>query len=507
MSVESTPDRVDRAEALDAPLQTIVDSMRDCAIVMLDREGRIQTWNAGATRLDGYLADEIVGRPLAALHAAAAVSEGRDRRLLGEAARTGSADGEGWRVRKDGTTYWASESLSAVMSEGGAPIGYAMLTRDLSERRHREEQVRRSDERFRLVIEGIRDYAIFMLDAHGRVATWNAGAERIKGYRAEEIIGQHFSRFYDPAEVRAGKCELELEVAGRDGRFEDEGWRLRKDGTAFWANVVLTALRDGDGTLVGFAKVTRDLTERRIAEQERTRLERAQEAVRLRDEFLTIASHELRTPLAALLLQLDSLAELAPGLDAKVARRIDRARQGGERLTQLVDSLLDVSRLSTVGLALSTASVDLGALAGQHVAVLSASAAAVDSELVLRVAGPVIGVWDPVRIGQVVTNLVANAIKYGAGHPIIVQVWSAAGEAILEVRDHGPCVAAADLPRIFERFERAAPLRNYGGLGLGLYVTREIVVAHGGTVVAENATDGGARFIVRLPLVGPTREP
>jgi PAS domain S-box-containing protein len=631
MSVEPSPERQDGAETVDAPLQTLVDSMRDCAIVMLDRGGRVQTWNAGAHRLDGYDADEIVGRPAAILYSSADVATGRDRHLLEEAGRTGRAEDQGWRIRKDGSAYWAAVALSTVTTEDGTAIGFAMLTRDLterrgaaeslrqseerfrllvdsvrdyaiflldpggrvqtwnrgaelikgyraseiigreittfytaedrvagrpaallaaaardgrvedagwrlrkdgtriwadvvitalrgpdgelvgfakvtrdlSERRHREEQVRRSDERFRLVVEGIRDYAIFMLDLHGRVATWNAGAERIEGYRAEEIIGEHFSRLYPAAEVEAGSCDLELAIAARDGRFEAEGWRVRKDGTSFRANVVLTALRDGEGELVGFANVTRDLTERRIAEDERVRLERAHEAVRLRDEFLSIASHELRTPLAALQLQLDGLAEVAPTLDSKVARRIARARQGSERLIALVDSLLDVSQLSASGLSLTTELVDLGALVSQQAATLAAVAADAGCELVVRSAGAIIGSWDPVRIGQVIANLLGNAIKYGAGAPVTVQVWAVGADALLEVRDRGPGIAAEALARIFERFERAAPVRHYGGLGLGLYVAREIVVAHGGTVTAENDAGGGARFTVRLPRAAP----
>ena len=219
-----------------------------------------------------------------------------------------------------------------------APINLAAIAHD---------QLRASEARFRLLVEAVKDYAIFMLDPSGRVVTWNAGAQRIKGYDAREIIGQHFSQFYPAEDVRAGKCERELEGAARDGRFEDEGWRVRKDGTRFWANVVITALRAENGELVGFAKVTRDLTERRRLEQEQLRLGKAEEAIRLRDEFLSLAAHELKTPLTVLQMQLDTLSDRMDQSGQRVATKLQRAAQSSERLANLVESLLDVSRIAT----------------------------------------------------------------------------------------------------------------------------------------------------------------
>jgi len=217
---------------------------------------------------------------------------------------------------------------------------------------------------FRALVETARDYAIFMLDPNGRVATWNEGAQRIKGYRANEIIGHHFSQFYIPEEVQAGKCEQELEVALREGRFEDEGWRLRKDGSRFWANVVIAPLRDQGGAHIGFSKITRDLTEQRAAEYDREQLARTQEALRLRDEFLSIASHELRTPLAALQLQIDSVRLQGASLDARQASRLDRASRNLQRLSDLISTLLDVSRIAQGTLTLALRKVDLAAVVG-----------------------------------------------------------------------------------------------------------------------------------------------
>jgi PAS domain S-box-containing protein len=351
-----------------------------------------------------------------------------------------------------------------------------------------------------LLVEAVKDYAIFMLDPSGRVMTWNAGAQRIKGYEAREIIGHHFSEFYDPEEVRAGKCERELEGAARDGRFEDEGWRVRKDGTKFWANVVITALRSEIGELVGFAKVTRDLTDRRRLEQEQLRLARAEEAIRLRDEFLSLAAHELKTPLTVLQLQLDTLGDRTDESNQRVLTKLQRAAQSSERLANLVESLLDVSRIATGRFALALQEFDMSECVLRLCEGLQLPADKARCELTVDAPTSIVGMWDRLRIEQALTNLLANAIKYGAAKPVHVSVRQSGDDAILEVRDHGPGVPQTELARIFQRFERAASIRNYGGLGVGLYLIQAIVDAHGGAVTAENVPGGGARFRVTLPL-------
>jgi len=361
------------------------------------------------------------------------------------------------------------------------------------------EDLRQSEARFRLLVESVKDYAIFMLDPQGRVQTWNVGAKRIKGYDAAEIIGQHFSRFYEEQDIQAGKCEMELEVAARDGRFEDDGWRVRKDGTRFWANVVITALRGTNGELVGFAKVTRDLTERRALEDERVGRVRAEEALRLRDDFLALASHELKTPLTVMQMQLDSLHQRLGNSDEKVSLKLFRAARSTERLARLVESLLDVSHLTTGKLSLVKEQVDLGAVVSRVLDDLEPAATRAGCELRITIDSGVVGSWDPLRLEQAVSHLLSNAIKYGAGKPIAITARLQGDEAVLEIRDHGPGIAEGDRGRLFRRFERAVSLRNYGGLGLGLFLVQEIVEAHGGTVLAENAEGGGERLQLRLP--------
>jgi PAS domain S-box-containing protein len=357
-----------------------------------------------------------------------------------------------------------------------------------------------SESRFRLLVEAVRDYAIFMLDPSGHVATWNVGAKRIKGYEASEIIGQHFSRFYPEAVARSGRCDRELEIAALEGRFEDEGWRVRKDGSQFWANVVITALRKPNGELVGFTKVTRDLTERRRLQEEQIRLAKAEEAIRLRDEFLSLASHELKTPLTVLQMQLDTLRDRLDAADNKVSAKLRRAAQSSERLASLVESLLDVSRIATGRFALERKELDLGECIARLVETLRPVAEKVGCTLTLLAEGTFVGAWDQLRVEQAVTNLLSNAIKYGAGAPVHVTLCREADDVVLEVRDHGPGIPESEVERIFGRFERAASVRNYGGLGLGLYLIQEIVGAHGGTVNVRNAPGGGACFQIRLPV-------
>jgi signal transduction histidine kinase len=286
----------------------------------------------------------------------------------------------------------------------------------------------------------------------------------------------------------------------RHGRASDEGWRVRRDGSRFWAHVVISTVRDRAGALVGFAKVTHDLTVRRELEGERIRRAQAEEAVRLRDEFLSIASHELRTPLTVVQLQLGSLRERLASAGPAIAARIERALKSAERLGALVSTLLETTRIASGAIELAREPLDLAEVAREVVERLKDRAEEARCELRLEASGEVRGTWDRLRVEQLLTNLVANALKYGAGAPVAVSVSRDGADAVLEVRDRGPGIAACDLARIFERFERAAPSSHYGGFGVGLYAAREIAQAHGGTVTAANLPGRGARFTARLPL-------
>lgn len=247
----------------DQIFRRLVESVRDYAIFMLTPEGCIATWNTGAELIKQYSAAEAVGRHFSLFYEPDAIAAGWPQEELRRALKAGRFEDEGWRLRKGGSRFWANVVISPLLGADGALLGYSKVTRDLSERRAHEERLTRSERSLRLLIESVQDHAIFMLDLGGAIASWNPGAQRIKGYTASEAIGRPFSIFYRPEDVARGWPDEELNRARAEGRFEDEGWRVRKDGSLIWANVVITAVRDETGELVGFSKVTRDLTERR----------------------------------------------------------------------------------------------------------------------------------------------------------------------------------------------------------------------------------------------------
>jgi PAS domain S-box-containing protein len=361
----------------------------------------------------------------------------------------------------------------------------------------------REAESFQLLVESVKDYAIYMLDPHGVVVTWNAGAERIKGYSAREIVGSHFSRFYPDSEVQTGKCELELELAARDGRFEDEGYRLRKDGTRFWANVVITALRDKQGALVGYAKVTRDLTERRKAEHERLMLAKAQEANRVKDDFLATISHELRTPLSAIL----GWTQLLGGRvnDPYVKKGIATIMRNAQAQARIIEDVLDVARITSGKLRIETRPVDLASIVRAGVDNMKPEAESKGLSLTADVRSPsVVLPGDPTRLQQVLWNLLSNAVKFTpSGGRIQVSLDATPSHAHLTVTDTGQGIDPSFLPHVFERFSQgdASSARRAGGLGLGLAIVRHLVELHGGQVNVESpGKDRGSSFSIVLPL-------
>jgi PAS domain S-box-containing protein len=498
----------------------LVECVRDYAIFMLDPTGLVLTWNAGAQRFKGYRADEIIGQHFSRFYPSDALASGLPQYELDVARKTGVFEDEGWRVRKDGSLFWASVVITAMRNPQGELIGFAKVTRDLTQQRGHEEDLHRSEERFRLLVEGVAEYAIFMLDPNGQVVTWNVGAERIKGYTAAEIIGQHFSVFY-PDEARESRWpEHELQVAAEKGSFTDIGWRVRKDGTTFWANVTITALRDDTGKLLGYAKLTRDLTEaKRIEAMESTNQQRdemldaersarmaAQRATRLKDEFLATLSHELRTPLSAILgwtqVLLRGATPKGPDEQKRAIEVIDR---NARAQVQLIDDLLDLSRIMTGKLRLDLHQVSFASVV--EAAVDSAKPAAETKGVRLKAimgAGQDIVSADSGRLQQVVWNLLTNAIKFTPkGGQVQVLLQRVNSHLELSVSDTGIGISASYLPHVFDRFSQkdTSTTRAFGGLGLGLAICKQLVELHGGVITAVSEGEGkGATFSVHLPL-------
>jgi PAS domain S-box-containing protein len=484
------------------PFRLLVESVTDYAIFMLDAHGHVQTWNPGAARIKQYQAEEIIGQHFSVFYPPEDVSAGKCDFELAAAARTGRFEEEGWRVRKDGSRFWAHVVITAIRSAEGNVRGFAKVTRDLTERRQTEEQLRQSEQRLRLLLESIQDHAIFMLDPAGLVTTWNSGAERVTRYQANEIIGKHFSTFYAAEAVQARHPQHELEVAAATGRYEEEGWRIRKDGSAFWANVVISAIRDQQQQLLGFAKITRDLTERRNTAREQTARLAAEEANRAKDEFLAMLGHELRNPLAPTLTALQ-LLKLRRG--AGVSREHQIIERQIRHMVRLVDDLLDVSRITRGTIELKKERVELRETIARAIEIASPLIEERRHQLDVDVpAGDIVLYADGIRLAQVFANLLTNAAKYtDPGGHIRLLVRAEGGEIVAEVHDDGIGISPELLPRVFDTFVQApqSAARSAGGLGIGLSLVRSFVQRHGGSVGATSPGPGrGSCFVVRLPL-------
>ena len=509
----------------------LVDSVQDYAIFILGPDGEIRTWNLGASRIMGYPAEEIIGRHFSTFYTDEDRLIDKPGTELAVATAEGRVEDEGWRVRRDGKRFWANTVISTLRDHDGKVLGFAKVTRDLTARRAAEEHLRQSEEVFRLLVESVRDYAIFMLDADGNIATWNAGARRIKGYEAHEIIGRHFSTFYTEEDLRNDKPGMELRVARERGSVEDEGWRVRKDGSRFWANVVITAVFDAHHELRGFAKVTRDITERKHAEEIRQSLleqrearlhaeeERrqaeasfrvAQESNRAKDEFLMTLSHELRTPMTAVLGWARLLPTMSPD-DPMFQEAVASIGRSAQLQARLIDDVLDVSRIISGKLRLSRDTIDVEQLVRASVDGVRPMADAREVTMTTSCA-PNVGalVADQTRLQQVIWNLLTNAVKFTPkGGSVDVAVRRTSSHVQIVVKDTGEGIEPNFLAHVFEPFRQAESPRTrvHGGLGLGLSIVHYLVEAHGGTVSAESEGRGrGATFTVTLPVAASIPE-
>jgi PAS domain S-box-containing protein len=419
--------------------------------------------------------------------------------------------GDGGQIEEVCGTHTAVISTEGADLLGGTPRS---LEKEIEHhkqlevaRRNALEQSAQSEERLRLLVESVHDYAIFMLDPEGRITSWNVGAQRIKGYRAEEIIGQHLSRFYPEEDVRAGKCEHELDVAARVGRFEDEGWRVRKDGSRFWANVIISRMVERDGTLIGFAKVTRDLTQRRALEEERIRratLERAlaeqKKTEELRELLVGVVGHDLRSPLASITMGAAIMLKRGRLEDADV-KATARIARSADRMAKIISQLLDFTRARLGGgIPVDRRLVDLAEICAEVIA--EQETAHPDRALRFDADMDTKGLWDRERLAQVVANLIGNAIRHGKPDgPIDVRLRAQGDAVCLQIHNDGSPIPADLLPSIFDPFRRhgISAGRNSDGLGLGLFIVREMVRAHSGEIGVQSTEAEGTTFSVTLP--------
>lgn len=494
----------------DRRYRRMVDSITDYAIYMLDTAGTVVSWNAGAQRFKGYVADEIIGQHFSRFYTEEDRATHLPQRALKTAETEGRFEAEGWRLRKDGSRFWAHVVIDPIHDEAGALTGFAKITRDLTSRMLAQEELRRSEEQFRRLVLGVTDYAIYMLDPDGRVESWNAGAEKIKGYTAEEIIGQHFSRFYTDEDRTQNMPARGLATAALDGRFEKEGWRIRKDGTLFWAHVVIDAIRNEAGMLVGFAKVTRDMTEKVKAQQA---LEQAQQALFQSQKMDAIGqltggvAHDFNNLLMAIIGSIELLKKRIPE-HPRVTPLLDNAMQGARRGAALTQRLLAFARKQDLNLR----SIDLPSLVRGM------------TDLLRRTLGPSITIdtqlpetlasiqADANQLELALLNLTMNArdaMPQGGSIVILAREETVSDGApagllvpgryvCLSVTDSGEGMDEATLKRAAEPFFTTKGVGK--GTGLGLSMVHGLAEQSGGRLVLKSETGKGTTAELWLPL-------
>jgi PAS domain S-box-containing protein len=494
----------------------LVDSVTDYAIYMLDANGIISSWNGGAQRFKGYTEAEVLGRHFSQFYADEDRLAGLPRKALDTAVNAGRFEGEGWRVRKDGTRFWAHVIIDPIRTPGGELIGFAKVTRDLSERKAAAELLKRSEDQFNLLVQSVTDYAIYMLDTTGRVSSWNLGAQRIKGYAPEEIIGVHFSRFYTAEDRARDRPTIALETAAREGRFEGEGWRVRKDGTRFWANVVIDRIGGPDGELLGFAKVTRDVTEKREAQHQ---LEVAREAFFQSQKMDAIGqltggvAHDFNNLLMAVLSSLALIRKRLPD-DPKTHGLLDnavRAARRGAELTQrmlafarrqeLKPGVVDVQELVHGMSGLLQTSLGPGVRIDKRFAEALSPVMIDGNQLELALLNLAVNARDAMPRGGVLT-IAAHEETVAEGNTLKV---TPGRYVCLCLLDQGEGMDDKTLARATEPFYTTKGVGK--GTGLGLSMVEGLAAQSGGRLVLKSKKGEGTTAELWLPVAKEAREP
>ena len=502
----------------------MIDEVEDYAIIFLNREGIIQTWNKGAEKIKGYTESEAVGKHFSIFYLPEDRAINLPEKLLKEATDKGKASHEGWRLRKDGTKFWGSITLTALHTENGEVIGYSKVTRDLTERKASDDQakafteelrlsneaLRENEERYHKMIEEVQDYAIILLNEYGDIQNWNKGAEKIKGYSAEEIIGKNFRMFYLTSDQENCLPEQLIAAAIKEGKATHEGLRVRKDGSTFWGSIVITALHKKDGTIMGFSKVTRDLTEKKQSEiklQEYLReLETQNKEL---EQFAYVASHDLQEPLRKIRTFTDVI-ERNMDNEELVKKYFEKINSSAKRMSEQIKSILDYSRLSVseeftdvdLNLVLSDICIDFELLIQEKKAVIA-------SEPLPTIKAV------PLQINQLFANLVGNALKFSVNEPLIkVSSSIRTHEEMKEIpapvivgsylqilfSDNGLGFEPKYEKQIFSLFQRLHGRHEYSGTGIGLALCKRIMENHHGFIRATSELGKGADFYIYFPL-------
>jgi PAS domain S-box-containing protein len=476
--------------------QLLVNAVTDYAIYMLDPDGYVATWNPGAERFKGYQADEIIGRHYSTFFTPEDREAGLPQQALEAALREGRYEAEGWRLRKDGSRFWVNAVLDPIRDDKGKLLGFAKITRDNTEKRVREQALQESERRFRMLIQGVKDYALYMLDPEGRVTNWNTGAEAIKGYKAEEIVGEHFSRFYTEEDRENGEPARALATAIAEGKFEKEAWRVRKDGTRFWANVVIDPIQDEEGRLVGFAKITRDITDRRRAEEEleeaRTALFQSQKLQAL-GELTGGVAHDFNNLMTVIRGAADLLRR--PGLtEEKRERYLQAIIDTADRAATLTSHLLAFGRRQSLKPEVADLNLRLDAFAEMLGRTLGGQ---VEVELDLAPALPPVEV-DLAQFETAMLNAAFNARDaMPTGGKLTLRTRPAGAEVLVEIADTGTGMSDEVRNRAFEPFFTTKRVGE--GTGLGLSQIHGFAAQAGGRAEIRSAQGEGTAIRIYLP--------
>lgn len=493
--------------------QRMIEEIQDYAIILLDKDGIIQNWNKGAQKIKGYNEGEILGKHFSIFYLQEDYDDELPQKLMTLAKETGRAAQEGWRKRKDGTKFWGSITITALHDDDGEVIGYSKVTRDLTDKKLAEDRIRMSEERYHQMIAEVQDYAIILLSADGTIENWNAGAENIKGYKSEEVIGRKFEIFYTPEDRANGRPYKLLARAIETGKATDEGWRVRKDGTRFWGSITITALHNKSNDVIGFSKVTRDLTQQKIAEQKLAAYTAELEIQNSElEQFAYVASHDLQEPLR----KIQTFAELIKEHyeDKEFAHKyFDKLDSSARRMSELIRSLLNYSRLTKADDQAVVTDVNLNTLVEEvrqdFELLIEEKSAAIYSDMLPTVKG------NSIQLGQLFANLISNSLKFSVAKPVI-KITAAIVEKA-EIPDAPKLLA--DVPynqisfedngigfeeqysnKIFSLFQRLHSKQDYTGTGIGLALCKKIVEKHKGYINATSIPGKGATFHVYLPV-------